>query len=210
MDEAERAIGTNIDESDTDGDGMNDGAEIEQGLDPLGGRGFPTGLVSTVSLVGTAEEIVVQDPLSNGQRIAYVSTGANGLAVVDASRFDLPTTLGQIALTGASVDLAVDPNRDLAAVASGGGGLHFVDISEPMLPTLANTITVNAIFVEIVDGIAYAAVGNTLRAYDVSTQDELQRLSVSNSEITGLAREGLMLYTMDEDDNLTVIDPSVS
>ena len=51
---AEFMIGTSPDNKDTDGDGIYDLVELEQGLDPLGDRGFPTGIISSLPLQGEA------------------------------------------------------------------------------------------------------------------------------------------------------------
>ena len=55
VDEAEKIIGTTSVLFDTDNDGIGDGAEIEQGLDPLGGQGFPTGIIASLPLFGEAK-----------------------------------------------------------------------------------------------------------------------------------------------------------
>ncbi|MFM5957916.1 MAG: thrombospondin type 3 repeat-containing protein, partial [Dolichospermum sp.] len=53
--DAEFVIGTSQNKKDTDNDGINDFAEIQQGLDPLGGQGFPTGIIASLPLLGEAK-----------------------------------------------------------------------------------------------------------------------------------------------------------
>jgi len=209
VDEAERIIGTVSTSVDTDGDGINDLAEIQQGLDPLGDRGFPTGIISSLPLQGQAKAVVVEgSPLDAQDQTAYVATGSHGLAIVDASQFDSPIVLGQLDLSGDATDVAVDANLQIAAIASNGGGLHLVDVSDPMLPTTSNTVNISANQVEIADGIAYATVGNALRAIDLLTGEELNSITLPGSgTVTDVSREGTSLYAFTSgSDTFSVID----
>ena len=159
-DVAEFVIGTSEQQSDTDDDGISDAAEIEQRLDPLDDRGFPTGVISSLPLAGEAKQVAVSPGSGDIDRIAYVATGSAGLALVDVSVFNNPVVLGQVALSGDSVDVAVSTSRDLAVVA-GSVGVQLVDVSDPMLPVLAQTVALptGARAIVIADGIAYAAAG---------------------------------------------------
>jgi hypothetical protein len=193
---AELVLGTNDSKADTDNDGIPDGAEFDQGLDPLGGQGFPTGIISSLPLLGEAKGVVVEGSTTNSQtQTAYVATGSYGLAVVNASQFNNPIILGQLDLAGDSTDVAVDANLKIAAVATNNGGLQLVDVSDPMLPVLKQTININASQVEVVDGIAYATVGTSLRAVDLLSGEQIQQVTLpSSGTVTGLARDGSYLY----------------
>ena len=193
---AEAAIGTASDNFDTDGDGISDIAEIEQGLDPLGDRGFPTGIIASLPLQGEANAVVVEgDTLNEQNQTAYVATGSHGLAIIDAGQFNNPIVLGQLDLAGDATDIAVDPNLQIAAVATNSGGLQLVDVSDPMVPILSRAINISVNQVEIFDGIAYATVGTSLRAIDLLTGEELHNTTLPGSgTVTGLAREGTNLY----------------
>jgi membrane-associated phospholipid phosphatase len=216
VDKAEKIIGTSSDKTDTDNDGINDFAEIQQGLDPLGGQGFPTGIISSLPLLGEAKGVVVEGSTTNSQtQTAYVATGSYGLAVVNASQFNNPTILGQLDLAGDATDVAVDANLKIAAVATNDEGLQLVDISDPMLPTLLRTIKIAANQagfsvnqVEVADGIAYITAGTSLRAIDLLTGESLQSLTLPGSgTVRGLAREGTKLYAFSSDsDTFSVID----
>ncbi|MCH8046527.1 MAG: VCBS repeat-containing protein, partial [Planctomycetes bacterium] len=206
-DVGETAIGTSSTLVDTDGDGITDDAEITQGLDPLDDRGFPTGIIATLPLLGEANAVVVEGGTAQaGRQTAYVATGSHGLAIVDVARFNNPIVLGQLELPGVAVDVSVDSRLQIAAVAS-SGGLHLVDVSDPMLPTLVQTIAGSFGEVEVLEGVAYAGSGASLIAIDLLVGDELGRSSLSGS-ITALAREGALLYVADASANLTVIDVS--
>ena len=209
VDKVEAVLGTNINNIDTDADGINDFAEIEQGLDPLGGQGFPTGIISSLPLEGEANAIVVEGSTLNAQnQTAYVATGSHGLAIVDAGQFTNPVVLGQLDLAGDATDVAVDPNLQIAAVATNSGGLQLVDVSDPMLPTLTQTIDISVNQVEIVDGTAYATASTSLRAYDLLTGEELHNTTLPGSgTVTGLAREGTNLYAYTSgSDTFSIID----
>ena len=209
VDKVEAVLGTDITKPDTDNDGINDLAEIEQGLDPLGGQGFPTGIISSLPLQGQANAITVTGSTTDTQtQTAYVATGSYGLAIVDASQFDSPIILGQLDLLGDATDIAVDTNLQIAAVATNNGGLQLVDVSDPMLPTLSQTVNISANKVEVVDGIAYATVGTNLKAIDLLTGDELQELTLPGSgTVTDLAREGNQLYAYTSgSDTFSVVD----
>ncbi len=210
VDGVEQVLGTDFTSIDTDNDGINDLAEIEQGLDPLDGRAFPTGIISSLPLFGEAKEVVVEGSILNTQQqTAYVATGSHGLAIVDASQFNNPIVLGQLDLSGDNVDVAIDSRLDIAAIAGGSGGLHLVDVSDPMLPTLIQTLNINAGQVEVVDGLAYVSVGSALRTYDLLTGDLAQHLpGVGANTIRSMAREGQMLYTMDASRVLRAVDIS--
>ncbi len=193
-DVGELALGTNPNKTDSDGDGINDAAELQQGLDPLGGQAFPTGIISSLPLFGEAKNVVVAGANDKTQT-AYVATGSYGLAVVNASQFNNPIILGQLNLAGDATDVAVDANLKIAAVATNNGGLQLVDVSDPMLPVLKKTININASQVEVVDGIAYATVGTSLRAVDLLSGEQIQQVTLPGSgTVTGLARDGSYLY----------------
>jgi hypothetical protein len=212
-DVAEFIIQTRHDLVDSDTDGLTDLAEIQQRLNPNDGRAFPTGIISTLPLRGPANEVVVEGSITDPDDLtAYIATGGagGGLAIVNASHFGSPIVLGQLSLPGSAIDVAVDSRRGIAVVSSGLGGLHFVDVSDPMLPTLLRTIPVTSGQLEVVGGIAYVALEGVaeLRSYDVLTGELTQRLTPGGSIITGLARDGSLLFSMDSGRTLRAIDLS--
>src|SRR5262249_43277515 len=98
-DDVEAVIGTDPKKFSTVGDGISDGAKVQQGLDPLGGRGFPTGVIASLPLQGQARAIAAQGSTTDpsGQTL-YVAAGTGGLAVVNASQFSKPILIGQLPL----------------------------------------------------------------------------------------------------------------
>jgi hypothetical protein len=208
VDDAEKVIGSIADNADSDGDGIGDLAEIQQGLEIFGERLVATGVTGSVSLLGQAKEIIIEgSTLNNQEQVGYVATGSHGLAIVDAAQFRQPVVMAQHDLPGDATDVAVDARVGIAAVASNSGGVHLVDVSNPQNPFLVRTINVSAGQVEIVDGIVYAAVGQELRSFDLLTGEVLQKLNLGG-DITGLAREGSFLYTMDSALRLRALDLS--
>jgi hypothetical protein len=116
-DRAEFIIGTNSNKADTNGDGINDLASVQQGIDPLGGVGFPTGVIATVPLSSTAKAVDVEGSASGGQT-AFVAQGAGGLAIIDVSQFSHPAVLSQLALPGDATGVADDPSVNIVAPAA--------------------------------------------------------------------------------------------
>ena len=196
---AETAIGTSPTLADTDGDGVSDLAEIEQGTDPLGGLAFPTGIIATLDLLVQTKAVDVSGSAGDADtRIAVAATGTNGIAVVDASQFDQPIILGQLDLNGDSQDVAVDAISSTAVVAAAEGGLHFVDISDPMMPVRTRTASGNVTAVDIIDGVAYAAVGARIISYDVVSGELLVPTNIADgAAITDLAHDRDVMYSMD-------------
>jgi hypothetical protein len=210
VDVAEHAVGLRADREDTDGDGIDDFTSVRLGLGLLGGRGFPTGVIGSVTPSGEVRDVsfgALSIKAESG--LAYLATGLYGLAIVDSSQFDQPIILGQLDLPGESQDIAVDPLSAIAIVAAGEGGLHFVDVSDPLMPKRTRTISVNAAQVELVDGIVYVAVDARIQGYDPVSGDLMSTLIVPNSSaIRGLTYEGSFLYAMDADRRLHVLEAS--
>ncbi|HQU42601.1 MAG TPA: choice-of-anchor D domain-containing protein [Pirellulales bacterium] len=206
---AEYVVGTDPNKFSTTGDGIGDAFKVQQGLDPLGYRPVATGVVASLDLQGEAQQVVLGGSILDAQQeTAFVATGSYGLAIVNASQFTRPTVLGQIRLPGDATGVSVDDNLKLAVVADGAGGLAMVDVSDPTQPKVTRTISVDATLVVAVDGVAYAAVSSQLFSYDMLTGERLQVLSLSGASLTGLARDGMLLYTMDSADTLRVVDIS--
>ena len=208
-DDIEFAIGTSARKADTDGDGLDDFASINQGLNPLGVRPLTTGVIANLTLQGQAKEVVlvgsIDDP--SGQT-AYVATGTFGLAIVDASNLQRPIVLNELNLPGDAVDVAVDSLLGIAAVVGAGaaGGLNLVVVSNPAAPKLLRTVEGSFTQVEVVDGVGYVGGNGFVSAIDLVTGEILQTLPLGRGVITGLTREGAILYSMDSARVLRAID----
>jgi hypothetical protein len=204
---AEFILGTDPHKWSTANDGVSDGEKITQGLDPLSGAGLATGPIASLPLAGVAKEIAVTgSTTSSGQQTAYLACGSRGLSIVNVSQFRSPVLLGQLDLPGDCQDISVESSLSIAALAAGAGGLHFVNVAISAQPQVLRTINVNVSQVEVVRGIAYAAVGSQIWSYDLLTGERLQNLTLGGGAIVGLASEGLVLYTLDVNRTLRAID----
>jgi hypothetical protein len=189
--------------------GVTDVTALQEGLVGNSSLLNTTGVIASLPLQGSAQAVVLVGSTTNtAQQTAYVATNGYGLAIVDAGDYQAPTVLGQIKLSGNATDVAVDNVLDIAAVATGTGGLDLVDVTTPAAPALIRTVAANATAVQAFEGIAYANDGNKLDAIDLATGEILQTLSLGTAAITGLARDGTMLYSMDASDTLRTIDIS--
>jgi Ca2+-binding RTX toxin-like protein len=201
---AERILGSSLSKADTDSDGVSDMAEVQAGQDPLGGFLLPTGVVGSLGLQGRALDLALAtDPANPTSRLALVATG-NGISVVDLSNALSPSVVASLQLSGNADSIAYDPSTRLAAVAL-GNSLAIVDLSTPTAPSLARTVAVAANQVELLDGVAYVITGSSLQAYDLLTGDQRSSLSFF-SGLTGLAREGSMLYLQDQSNRIHVVE----
>jgi hypothetical protein len=204
---SEWIIGTSPGLSDTDNDGLTDTAEVQQSLDPLSGRGFATGVIASLPLPGEAKEVVLEGSIvQSAQQTAYLALGSRGLGIVNASQFQTPILIGQLDLAGDATDVAVASSLRVAVVAANSGGLHFVNVADSSQPLRYLTIPGTVSQVEVVNGVAYAVFGTTIRAYELLTGELIETLALGGSAITCLAREGAFLYTMDSSQRLGVID----
>ncbi len=201
-DVGELAIGTDPNKWSTTGDGISDSAKIAAGLDPLDGRSFPTGIVASLPIAGSAQDIAVAGST------AYIAAGSAGLAIVDVSLFNKPILLAQLPLPGTATDVATLAELGLVAVADNNGGLQIVNVSIPTQPVLVNTLSISANRVVVADGFAYASAGGTLFKVNLISGDIIQSLGLGGGAITGIAADGSMLYTMSNADQLQVVDIS--
>ena len=207
-DDIEFAVGTGLNVVDSDKDGLSDFVEIMQGLDPLGGLGLPTGIVSAVDLQGAAMDVQVEGSLKDSDtQTAFVATGPYGLAIVDVTRPTEPIVLSELNLVGNSVDVAVDRARNIALLAAGTAGIHIANIANASSPSLQTSIPVGGIAtrIELFGDMAYVAVGNSIVSIDLETRTVSQTLQVSDLAITDLAIESNTLFTLDEGSVLRAI-----
>ncbi len=200
IDIGEYVIGTSQSVADSDGDGLSDLAELQQGLNPLDGIGFPTGIIASLPLLGEAQDILMAASLSNpNAQHAYLATGSHGLAIVDASQFNDPIVLGCLDLPGTSVAVEINDGQTLAYVAASGAGLHIIDISDPLEPRLQQTIREFGSITQIerVDD-AIALAGSSLFLLDAITGDLLLEAELEDQagRLTDLQFRGGILYAI--------------
>jgi len=206
-DQAELVIGTDVSNPDTDGDGLTDASEVKQGLDPLDDRGFPTGIIGQLSLMGEPQEITIAgSSLFPEKQTAYIATGSHGLAIADVSQFNNPVLLGQIALGGNATDIAIDSNLGLAFLPIGNRQVRVVNIIDPQMPTVKQTISSsdNANAVEVSGGFLYVG-GNFLSQYEIITGQRFKVMDLG-AAIVDLTKEATRLYVITQDNKLHVVE----
>ncbi len=207
-DAIELAIGTSINRVDSDGNGLDDFAEVQQGLDPLGGQAFPTGVVARLALQGEAKKIIVEGARPGSTvELAYLATGAHGLAIVDVSNFAAPVLVAEMDLPGDAVDVAYEPELQMAVVAGGLGGVHLIDVADAQNLRLIRTLQTGqpATQVKVKDGAAFVATGADVRSYDLKLGVQIEKV-YAGGVIGGMTAEGPFLYTATAGNLLTVIE----
>ncbi|EGF91074.1 PAP2 superfamily protein [Asticcacaulis biprosthecium C19] len=203
-DKIERVIGTSGTAADTDGDGLTDKFEIDNGLDPLGGFPTATGVLATIDIGATINDIVTYK--DGGASFAAVAAGSGGLVLIDISAPLAPVRVAVLDLPTTALDVDVDPLLQLAAVATGGGGLKIIDLSDPNAPVVSATIAGTIRQVEVVDSVAIAGKGGDLIQVDLTTGEVVQTLSLSAGGFKAMTRDGNFIYALSSGGVLTVVE----
>lgn len=208
-DEAEAIVGTNPSLGDTDGDGVTDFVEIQQGRDPLSQLGLPVGLISNLELSGTAQGILREGNL------VYVSVGTEGVVVVDVSNPVDPKVVTQLDLPGLSFAMAISPVHRIAAVAAGSesvtgpdAGVHLLDVSVPATLRLLRTIPIPVQTITEHRGCFIAGLRKEFRILDALTGAELA-WAPTRSDILGVTAVEDRLYAATQE-GLEIFDLSTA
>ena len=197
-DDIELAIGTGLHNVDSDKDGIDDWVELEQGADPLGGRGLPTGVIAAANMQGTASDVVVgTNPNDPNTTWAFVATGFHGLAILDISQANQPVLISELNLSGRNAAIDVDISAGIAVLAADGPGLHFVDVRDVSSP---KTIALRATdglttAVQIGKTHVYASVGNRVIAVNLDTK-QIDASQLLDGDIVDLALDGDVLLAL--------------
>jgi hypothetical protein len=207
-DDIEFALGTNAARRDTDNDGLSDAAEVEQGLNPLDGVAFPTGVIGSLNLSFGPVEVLVEPALDqSGRLLAYLSTSNRGLSIVEVTNPTTPILLSDFDLSGDNQDVSLDRELGFAAVAAGNVGMHILDVNNPAQPRRLSTALFPVRHVEVFGGIAYTAESNRLRTFDLLSGAVIQTLELTDTAtINGLARDGQFLYAINSGNRVHVIE----
>ncbi|HND54137.1 MAG TPA: Ig-like domain-containing protein, partial [Pirellulaceae bacterium] len=211
-DDVEFSIGTGLSKWDTDADGISDFTEIERGLDPLGGRGLPVGVVAGLDIPGSAHEAtLIPSPVDPAATLALIASGGYGLDVIDVTNFQSPESIGRMNLSGDSLDVAYDASQRVAVVAGGSGGLQIVDVTDPTRPVLKRAIVLSstgASRVETHAGLAYAASQDKIYVVDLASHSVVEFIDVGSYTIVDMAIEGDTLLSVDDHSVLHSFDIS--
>lgn len=167
----ELVVGTSVNNPDTDDDGLSDSAEVIQGLNPLDGLVAATGIIASAQVPGTAIDICAFNNL------VVLASGTGGVAVFNAEVSDSPTRIAQVGTPGAAQ--AVAGFGTYVAVADGTAGLTIIDVTDPPAAHVARTVNVGANVFSVATFGNYALAGTTsglVIVVDMISGEELWRV----------------------------------
>jgi plastocyanin len=199
--EQEAIVGTNIDVADTDNDGVSDGAEIQNGTNPLDGFAAQTGIIGSADTPGTAVDICVTNDL------AVIADGDKGVAIFNIFDNKNPTLVAQVDTPGNAQRVACADGY--VAVADDSSGVAVIDIRQVAAARIVQQVTL--------DGkvTAVAMAGNTVYAGDETGRVVALDLATGairaeqnvSVRINDLALAGDYLYLLANDNKLHVLHP---
>ncbi|MFI4894048.1 MAG: GC-type dockerin domain-anchored protein [Phycisphaerales bacterium JB058] len=137
------------------------------------------------------------------------------IGVVDISNPSAPTVLG--VHEPQDTVWAFAANGPYGYLSSAGAGLSVVDLSDPASPTVLGNYDVqgdveNGLHrVHYDAGMIYGIYSDNLAIYDVSNPSQIAELSVlevSSEPLIGIAKEGNLVYLIDEQLRIVVVDVS--
>lgn len=180
---AEKIAGTNPRSPDSDGDGVLDLAEVQQGGDATGGTPIFSGIVSSISLPGTAVDLAVEDSL-------LVVAHQNGISGLNVFEGQSPVLIAQVPTTGVASRVACSGTT--VAVVAGTQGLLLVDLSVPSMATIETQLAsaelgADPVSVAASNGVVYAGLSNgSVAAVDMASGLLLSVNSISASSVVDL------------------------
>jgi len=184
-------VGTDENIFDTDGDEIGDGAEIQQGSDPLNGIIASTGVIATAPMPGNAFDIVASN------NIAIVAGRDAGVSIFNVESSRSPTRIAQVDTPGDAY--LVSTFGTYIAVADGAAGLTIIDISDPPEADILYTLNYgqSATAVTNFGTIAFVGFQNGLIAsVDMVSGSEIFRYQRLAGRIWNLAVRGNYLYAL--------------
>lgn len=190
-DDAEFVMGTGVDNPDTDNDGILDGAEVRNGLNPLDGLLITTGIIGSADTPGTAVDICALND------IAIVADSDRGISVFNVFNGMKPTIIAQVDTPGFATAVACSGNR--IAVADGTAGLAIVDITDPPAAKIVHQVSLggSARAVAATAGVAYVGTSSgEVVSVDLTTGTELNRLMVDSAAVQDVFIAADTLYVL--------------
>ncbi len=191
IDRAERIVGTLINDPDSDGDGVNDFAEVQQGSDPTQGLLVQQGLIANVPTTGSCEDICAVNNL------AVTANGTSGVSVYNIFSGLNPSRIAQIDTPGSAVAVACAGN--FVAVADYSAGLSIVDLSDPENIGILHQVPLNnpAVAVAVSGPTAYVGTTNGfVVAVDMPTGTLIESLFLSSTALQDLFVYQETLYAL--------------
>jgi hypothetical protein len=186
------AADTDSENADTDDDGIPDGAEVEQGTNPLSGLAVRTGVIGTLRTPGAAIDI------ATGNNLAVLAEGVDGISIVDISDFNQPTILAQLDTPGTAQRVAFSGN--LVAVADGNEGLAVIDIADSTTARIIQQVNLpGAQSIAVAAGIGDVGLSSgRVFVVGLASGSIIDQLSLTDP-VQDLALEGDFLYALTRD-----------
>ena len=171
---AEEVIGTDKNNPDTDMDGIDDGPEVQLGLDPLDGLLLNQGILYQINGLAGAFDIAVN------ANVISLAQGSSGISLLNVFNGMEPRIIAQMDTPGNAQRVAID--GDLLVVADGSAGLTIIDIADPVGASVLGTLNLGstALCVDAALGVAYVGLsGSVIAVVDLATQSIIQRINVA-------------------------------
>ena len=199
-DAVEGVLGSDPTKADSDGDGIFDGAEIDQGTNPLDGLPVRTGIIATAKTPGPAVDVWA------GNDLVVTAEGTAGVSVFNAYRGMTPVLVAHVPAPGNAQRLAGSGNH--LAVAAGDAGLVIIDLTSPAEARILHQVRLGtAQTLTAGGGTAYVGQSSgTLMAVELATGLVVGQ-TILPEPIADLALEGDYLYVR-TNDRLLVISPA--
>jgi hypothetical protein len=190
----ETVYGSDPDNPDSDGDGIRDGAEIEQGTNLLDGRVAQTGLIATAKTPGAAVDVTA------GNDLIVTAEGPAGISIFRAYTGDNPVIIAHVPTPGNAQRVAVGGN--FVAVAQPDFGFSIIDVSRPEAASIIHQLPlIGAQAVVMAGETAYAAAGALIVTVDLRTGRLIP--TYLSKTVRDLALNGRYLYALSENELTT-------
>ena len=184
-DEAEFILGTLANNRDSDGDGIADGPEFEQGLDPLDGLVAVTGIVANADTPGISQDVFAFE------NYLAVADGTGGISVFNAFNGMAPLIVARISVPGGVYRL--HGSKSLLVACDTNAGLLAIDLQDPPNASIIQQVSIDRLgsrpaCVLSEGGFAYTGLENgDLVVVDLRSGFVLDRISLSDKSIEDLA-----------------------
>jgi hypothetical protein len=197
----ETVCGTDATNPDTDGDAVSDGAELDQGTDPLDGLAVRTGIIAAAGTPGPAIDVAASNSL------AVVAEGSAGISVFNVFAGMNPVAIAQVDTPGTAQRVALDGT--FVVVADGPQGLAVIDISDPPAARIVREPSLGSAVRAVVasGGMAWAGLANgDVVSLDLASGRVLHRIALGEP-VEDLALGGDFAYALTAT-SLVVMDTS--
>ncbi|MDC3379361.1 Ig-like domain-containing protein, partial [Planctomycetota bacterium] len=201
----EFVVGTGNTTPDSDSDGIPDGAEVQNGTDPLDGLIVQTGLVASTDTPGVATDLTALND------VVIVADGQSGITVLNVFNGMDPQVVARVDTPGRAERIATSANW--VVVTDSSDGVAIVDITDP--PAAAITHQVGPLLlggfpqaVVAADRVAYTGLSTgQVVSVDLASGDILERVQVGiDVKDLVIGRDTIYVLTTDSVVSLPLLD----